>query len=196
VVTPNIVIPTSGPVGPILRAVGDHPRHRMCGVRQDHARDRIESRDVHDRRHEHDVRASDVRRGIAAGHGRHQHFRHAQRQRAECRREQRRPAAPAEADHPRQLAGRVPAAEKLGQRLAHRRQRTPAIANPQHRRAPARVAIRDHLARDARRNQRRRRGAYVHHQRPSAGAPYFFGNERQFAALRVHRGNGIDALHV
>jgi hypothetical protein len=69
-----------------------------------------------------------IRRRVPAGDGRHHDFRHTDIERPHRGGDQRRSAAAADSDHTRDPASRALRAQKIGQRITHRRDGPTAIA--------------------------------------------------------------------
>ena len=117
VVTPNIVSPTSGrssftSATPAATAVTDHPGECVGGVAEHLTRDPVEAGDVGDRVHHRDVGRTDVHADVTRRDRRHHHLRHADREGAHRRRDERRTARSAGADDPAEI-GRACATNRV-----------------------------------------------------------------------------------
>ena len=125
----------------------DHADHRRRAVGEDLAAYRIQPGNVCDRVEHHDVGRADIGRDIAGGDRRNQHLRHADRQRAHRRRDQRGAAGAARRD---QAADRLVPLDPGFERLRHRGDRGTAVAG-EHRIGAAAVirgnVVRRHVGR-------------------------------------------------
>ena len=172
----------------------DHTRDRARGVAEHPARDRVDAGDVDDRRHDRDVADTDIRRRVAAGHGRDHQFGQADRQRAHRGCDEDCPAAAADSDHTENPTGLILAAQVAFEREAHRGHGLAAI-RPGKRRGAASfggMTAGNSESVDVRGHDGRLVCADVDGHNRHARGPNPFRNERQLTSLRVHRRNGVN----